>query len=159
VAPEIPTKSGIILGLGEERDELVATMRDLVAEGVSILTLGQYLRPSPQHLPVARYYRPDEFAELAAIGRALGFTHVEAGPLVRSSYHAKRQADLAGSHLGRATHGGSGLAGPDTNGAGSHLGPATHAGSGLAGPDTNDAGSHLISGHPPKVPAPRLSLQ
>src|SRR5437773_2474691 len=97
VAPEIPTKSGIILGLGEERDELVATLRDLRAVGVSILTLGQYLRPSPQHLPVARYYRPDEFAELAAIGRELGFTHVEAGPLVRSSYHAKRQADAAGA--------------------------------------------------------------
>src|SRR5881628_2441219 len=64
VAPEIPTKSGIILGLGEERDELVATLRDLRAVGVSILTLGQYLRPSPQHLPVARYYRPDELGEL-----------------------------------------------------------------------------------------------
>src|SRR5882724_10165976 len=95
VAPEIPTKSGIILGLGEEREELIAAMRDLREVGVSILTLGQYLRPSPQHLPVARYYHPDEFAELAGIGRELGFTHVEAGPLVRSSYHAKRQADSA----------------------------------------------------------------
>ena len=62
---------------------------------MSILTLGQYLRPSPRHLPVARYYHPDEFAELAAIGRELGFAHVESGPLVRSSYHAKRQADVA----------------------------------------------------------------
>jgi lipoyl synthase len=94
-APEVPTKSGIILGLGEERDELVATMRDLRAVGVSLLTLGQYLRPSAQHLPVARYYHPDEFAQLAAIGREQGFTHVESGPLVRSSYHAKRQADNA----------------------------------------------------------------
>jgi lipoyl synthase len=94
-APGLPLKSGIILGLGEERDELVATMRDLVAVGVSIVTLGQYLRPSPQHLPVARYYHPDEFAELAVIGRGLGFAHVESGPLVRSSYHAKRQADSA----------------------------------------------------------------
>jgi len=93
--PALPTKSGIILGLGEEREELVTTMRDLVAVGVSILTLGQYLRPSVQHLPVIRYYRPEEFAELAEIGRALGFAHVEAGPLVRSSYHAKKQADAA----------------------------------------------------------------
>jgi lipoic acid synthetase len=92
-APDLLTKSGIILGLGEERDELLATMRDLRAAGVSILTLGQYLRPSLQHLPVARFYPPEEFAELAAAGRALGFAHVEAGPLVRSSYHAKRQVD------------------------------------------------------------------
>jgi len=90
-APALPTKSGIILGLGEERDELLATMRDLVEVGVAILTLGQYLRPSAQHLPVARYYRPEEFAELAEAGRALGFAHVEAGPLVRSSYHADEQ--------------------------------------------------------------------
>jgi lipoic acid synthetase len=94
-APSLPRKSGIILGLGEERDELLATMRDLREVGVSILTLGQYLRPSPAHLPVARYYPPEEFAELAEAGRALGFTHVESGPLVRSSYHAKRQADAA----------------------------------------------------------------
>jgi lipoyl synthase len=94
-APDLPLKSGIILGLGEERDELVGTMRDLVAVGVSILTLGQYLRPSREHLPVARYYQPDEFAELAVIGRQLGFAHVESGPLVRSSYHARGQADAA----------------------------------------------------------------
>ena len=93
IAPEIPRKSGIILGLGEERDELVATMGDLSEVGVSILTLGQYLRPSAGHLPVAKYYHPDEFADLAAVGRELGFSHVESGPLVRSSYHAKRQAD------------------------------------------------------------------
>jgi lipoyl synthase len=94
-APALPTKSGIILGLGETRDELVATLADLRDVGVAILTLGQYLRPSASHLPVARYYHPDEFAELAALGRALGFRHVESGPLVRSSYHAKRQADGA----------------------------------------------------------------
>jgi lipoyl synthase len=99
-APGLPLKSGIILGLGEERDELVATMRDLVGVGVSILTLGQYLRPSAQHLPVARYYHPDEFAELAEIGRGLGFAHVESGPLVRSSYHAKKQADASGATAG-----------------------------------------------------------
>jgi len=98
-APALPTKSGIILGLGEERAELLATMRDLVDVGVSILTLGQYLRPSAQHLPVARYYRPEQFAELAEAGRALGFTHVESGPLVRSSYHAKKQADSAGTNV------------------------------------------------------------
>jgi lipoic acid synthetase len=92
VAPGLRTKSGIILGLGEERDELVATMRDLREANVSILTLGQYLRPSAQHLPVARYYHPDEFRELGEIGRTLGFAHVESGPLVRSSYHAKAQA-------------------------------------------------------------------
>jgi lipoic acid synthetase len=98
LAPGLITKSGLILGLGEERDELLATMRDLRAEDVNVLTLGQYLRPSPRHLPVARYYHPDEFAELAAAGRALGFAHVEAGPLVRSSYHARRQVqDLAGA--------------------------------------------------------------
>ena len=96
VAPGLLTKSGIMLGLGETRDELVATLRDLREVSVSILTLGQYLRPSPAHLPVARYYAPEEFRELAALGRELGFAHVESGPLVRSSYHAKRQAHAAG---------------------------------------------------------------
>jgi lipoic acid synthetase len=90
--PELPTKSGIMVGLGESREELLATMRDLRTVDVNLLTLGQYLRPSPGHLPVARYYHPDEFAALAEAGRAMGFAHVEAGPLVRSSYHAKRQA-------------------------------------------------------------------
>jgi lipoic acid synthetase len=95
VAPALTTKSGIILGLGETRDELVETMHDLRGVDVRILTLGQYLRPSTQHLPVAKYYHPDEFADLGAVGRALGFTHVESGPLVRSSYHAKRQTESA----------------------------------------------------------------
>lgn len=85
------TKSGLILGLGEERDELVATLRDLREADVNLLTLGQYLRPSPRHLPVARYYAPEEFAELAGIGLDLGFARVESAPLVRSSYHAKQQ--------------------------------------------------------------------
>jgi lipoyl synthase len=92
-APDLLTKSGIILGLGEERGELLATLRDLRAVDVNLLTLGQYLRPSPAHLPVARYYPPEEFQELAAAALAMGFAHVEAGPLVRSSYHAKRQAE------------------------------------------------------------------
>lgn len=88
--PGLVSKSGIILGLGETREELLQTMEDLRGVDVQILTLGQYLRPSPRHLPIARFYPPEEFAELAALGRAMGFAHVEAGPLVRSSYHAKR---------------------------------------------------------------------
>jgi lipoyl synthase len=91
-APDLLTKSGIIVGLGETRDELLATMEDLRRVDVQILTIGQYLRPSPRHLPIARYYHPDEFVDLARLGGGLGFAHVEAGPLVRSSYHAKRQA-------------------------------------------------------------------
>jgi lipoic acid synthetase len=87
------TKSGLMLGLGETTEELHATMRDLVTVGVTLLTLGQYLPPSLRHLPVVRYVPPEEFRELAAVGRALGFRHVEAGPLVRSSYHAKRQVE------------------------------------------------------------------
>ena len=93
VAPRLVTKSGIIVGLGEEYRELLDTMRDLRAADVNVLTLGQYLRPSASHLPVARYYPPEEFVELARIGHAMGFDHVEAGPLVRSSYHAKRQVE------------------------------------------------------------------
>jgi lipoic acid synthetase len=102
-APGLVTKSGIILGLGEERDELLATMADLRAADVNVLTLGQYLRPSAGHLPVARFYHPDEFAELAVRGREMGFAHVESGPLVRSSYHAKRQVDGLGAAPTRAS--------------------------------------------------------
>src|SRR5438552_1419339 len=93
VATALPRKSGIILGLGETRAELVATMRELREVDVAILTLGQYLPPSARRPPVEKYYHPNEFAELAVIGRELGFRHVESGPLVRSSYHAKRQAE------------------------------------------------------------------
>jgi lipoic acid synthetase len=89
------TKSGIILGLGEEWDEVLTCMRDLRRAGVDILTLGQYLRPTDGHLPIARYYAPEEFAELAAIGRRYGFRHVQASPLTRSSYHAWEQVDRA----------------------------------------------------------------
>jgi lipoic acid synthetase len=89
------TKSGIMCGLGEEWDELVAAMGDLREHGVDILTLGQYLRPSGDHLPVTRFYTPEEFAELGEVGRDLGYRHVEAGPLVRSSYHAWEQVQRA----------------------------------------------------------------
>jgi lipoyl synthase len=92
-APEIPTKTGLMVGLGEEHDELVQVFRDLRGIGVSILTIGQYLRPSPEHAVMTRYYHPDEFKELKRIALDLGFVHVQAGPLVRSSYHAHEQAD------------------------------------------------------------------
>jgi lipoic acid synthetase len=88
VAPSIPTKSGVMLGLGERNDEVVEVMRDLRAHHVDILTLGQYLRPSPKHLPIVRYVPPEEFDELRRMGAEMGFAHVESGPLVRSSYHA-----------------------------------------------------------------------
>jgi len=93
--PEGLTKSGIILGMGEEWDEVVVCMRDLRRSDVNILTLGQYLRPSGSHLPVARYYTPAEFEELQEIGLSLGFTHVQSSPLTRSSYHAWEQASSA----------------------------------------------------------------
>jgi lipoic acid synthetase len=87
------TKSGLMVGLGETMDELKQTLRDLRAADVSVVTIGQYLRPTGEarHVPVARYYTPDEFAELKAFGLGLGFAHVESGPLVRSSYHAREQ--------------------------------------------------------------------
>jgi len=93
--PDLLTKSGIICGLGEDWDELLVAMRDLRAAQVDILTIGQYLRPSDQHLPIARWYTPDEFAELKRYGMVLGFRHVESGPLVRSSYHAWEQVEAA----------------------------------------------------------------
>jgi lipoic acid synthetase len=89
LAPECPTKSGLMLGLGETLEEVLDVMRDLRAHHVGILTLGQYLRPSPRHLPIVRYVRPEEFAALRQSGYEMGFQHVEAGPLVRSSYHAR----------------------------------------------------------------------
>ncbi len=88
LSPATPVKSGLMLGLGELQEEVLAVMRDLRAHGVDILTLGQYLRPSPKHLPIVRYVPPAEFDELRRAGVAMGFAHVEAGPLVRSSYHA-----------------------------------------------------------------------
>ncbi len=96
VAPGIPTKTGMILGLGETIEEVVAVMDDLREVQVDILTLGQYLRPSEDHLPLDRYYAPDEFRHLRDIGMEKGFRHVESGPLVRSSYHAWEQVQAAG---------------------------------------------------------------
>ena len=87
--PDVPTKSGLMLGLGELREEVLEVMRDLRAHRVDILTLGQYLRPTKKHLPVIRYVAPDEFAAFRRAGYEMGFSHVEAGPLVRSSYHAE----------------------------------------------------------------------
>ena len=88
------TKSGLILGMGETMDEAREVMRDLRSVGCDIITIGQYLQPTREHLPVARFYDPSEFALLKEEGRALGFTHVESGPLVRSSYHAEQQIAL-----------------------------------------------------------------
>jgi lipoyl synthase len=92
LSPTQVTKSGIMLGLGETKDEVIAVMRDLADRKVDILTLGQYLQPSKQHLPIDRYVPLEEFAELKQIGLELGFRWVESGPLVRSSYNADRQA-------------------------------------------------------------------
>jgi lipoic acid synthetase len=90
------TKSGLMVGLGEREDEVVATMADLRGVGVSIVTVGQYLRPSRDHLPVSRYWTPEEFDRLRQAGTALGVAHVEASPLTRSSYHAREAAVAAG---------------------------------------------------------------
>jgi lipoic acid synthetase len=95
LAPEMPTKTGLMLGLGETPDEVLATMQDLAAQGTDILTVGQYLQPTREHLPVVRYVHPDEFAEFKRLGMQIGFAHVEAGPLVRSSYHAFEQEAAA----------------------------------------------------------------
>jgi len=93
--PDVPTKTGLMLGLGEEKDEVLLTLEDLAAQGTDILTLGQYLQPTREHLPVVRYVHPEEFAEFKILGEAMGFKHVEAGPLVRSSYHAFEQTESA----------------------------------------------------------------
>ena len=91
-APQVPTKSGIMAGLGEDDAEILAVMRDLRRAGCDMLTLGQYLQPGPHHLPVERYVEPETFERFARLGREMGFRHVASGPMVRSSYHADRQA-------------------------------------------------------------------
>ena len=102
IAPLTPTKSGLMLGIGENTDEVLQTMRDLQAHQVDILTLGQYLRPSPKHLPIVRYVPQAEFNDLRQAGLEMGFAHVEAGPLVRSSYHADSSEQGATKELKRA---------------------------------------------------------
>jgi lipoic acid synthetase len=97
--PCIPTKSGIMVGLGESYDEIIETLRDLRAQQVDILTVGQYLQPTARHLPIARFYHPDEFAAIKRAALALGFKHAECGPLVRSSYHAHEQQEAAAASL------------------------------------------------------------
>jgi lipoic acid synthetase len=96
------TKSGLMVGLGETQDEVFFVMRDLRAAGVDLLTIGQYLRPTAQHLPVERYWPPGEFTPFVALGRELGFLNVEAGPLVRSSYRAHKQVGLASAVRGES---------------------------------------------------------
>lgn len=98
--PEIPTKSSIMLGVGEEWDEILQAMDDLRAVDCDILTIGQYLQPTPQHLRVEKYYKPEQFAELKEEGMKRGFSHVESGPLVRSSYHAHEQVQSAKKQAG-----------------------------------------------------------
>jgi lipoic acid synthetase len=93
LSPRTPTKSGVMVGLGETRDELLQVFSDLRANGVDVLTVGQYMRPSLRHLPVERYVTPQEFDDFKTTARALGFRHVESGPMVRSSYHAHAQVE------------------------------------------------------------------
>jgi lipoic acid synthetase len=95
LAPATPVKTGMMLGLGETREEVLETLGELAAQGVDILTLGQYLQPTREHLPVVRFVHPDEFAEYKRLGEEMGFRHVESGPLVRSSYHAFEQEQSA----------------------------------------------------------------
>ena len=97
--PTMPTKSGIIVGMGEGRDEILGTMEDLRSVHCDLLTIGQYLRPSDKHLPIARFYTPAEFDELRIAGESMGFKHVASGPLVRSSYHADQQHAAASEAL------------------------------------------------------------
>jgi lipoic acid synthetase len=93
ISPGVITKSGVMVGLGEAAEELIEVFRDLGSRGVDILTIGQYLRPSRDHLPIARFYTPDEFVYLKEAALQFGFRHVESGPMVRSSYHAHEQAE------------------------------------------------------------------
>lgn len=94
--PELPTKSGIMLGLGETQEQVLEALHDLREHAVDMVTIGQYLQPTPHHHPVLRYWTPEEFKELERLGQGLGFTHVASGPMVRSSYHADRMAAEAG---------------------------------------------------------------
>jgi len=104
IAPDIPTKSSLMVGVGEEWTEILQTMDDLRAVDCNILTLGQYLQPTRRHLRVERYYTPEEFAQLREEGLKRGFSHVESGPLVRSSYHAREQKDAAAAAIAEGGH-------------------------------------------------------
>jgi lipoic acid synthetase len=95
MSPDVSTKTGMMLGLGETREEVLQAMQEIAAQGTHILTLGQYLQPTPEHLPMERYVHPEEFSEFKRLGETMGFKHVEAGPLVRSSYHAFEQEESA----------------------------------------------------------------
>jgi lipoic acid synthetase len=95
VAAGLQTKSGLVLGMGEDADEVAATLADLAAVGVSIVTIGQYLRPTSTHLPVDRWVTPEQFASYAVLGKEFGIGHVESSPLTRSSFHAKQAADVS----------------------------------------------------------------
>jgi lipoic acid synthetase len=130
-APAVHTKSSIMVGLGETRPELHQTFVDLRAVDCDILTIGQYLRPSPEHLPVERYYRPEEFAEMREEALALGFKHVESGPLVRSSYHARDQVpDAEARRAARALSGAAAAARSGQRPAGAERPSGTAANSG-----------------------------
>lgn len=104
INPATVTKSGVMVGLGEEMHELLAVFRDLASVGVNVLTIGQYLRPSKDHLPIARYYTPEEFAFMKSEALSMGFRHVESGPLVRSSYHAHEQSDAQANSSSAASN-------------------------------------------------------
>jgi lipoyl synthase len=111
----LTTKSGIILGMGEEEDEVLATLGDLASVGVDIVTIGQYLRPSRQHLPVSRFWSPAEFESLRIAGMAMGFTHVQSSPLTRSSYHAREAAEASAPVAGGIAGAGSAITQPSTS--------------------------------------------
>jgi lipoic acid synthetase len=100
MAPESVTKSGMMVGLGETWKEIIETMRDLRSSQCDLLTIGQYLRPSDKHAPLAKWYTPEEFDQLRQEGESIGFSHVASGPLVRSSYHADEQHESVVSKLG-----------------------------------------------------------
>ena len=155
-AAGLTTKSGIILGMGEREDEVIATLADLRAVGVDIVTLGQYLRPSTKHLPVARWWRPDEFDDLRRAGEALGFAHVQSSPLTRSSYHAREAAGAPGRRCpgtGRPD-GGTDVSSarpirPDRTGAGADGAPRRRRPAAL--PRSGPALADRLPGHAPRA--------
>ena len=141
VASGLTAKSGIMLGLGEEEDEVLGVLADLQAIGVSIVTIGQYLRPTANHLPVARWWAPADFSRIAAAGEALGIPRVVASPLTRSSYHARQAAAGPGGPSGSAgASGGPGVASAAAGAAGAGLVGTAGASGAMAPPDVGQAG-------------------